>query len=55
MFTPQSTLLGAGGTVRYRFRAAAQGTTKLTLSYSRSFESVPPQRTFDVTINVSAR
>ena len=49
-FTPQSSALGAGGTVRYRFRTAAAGTTTLTLVYSRSFESVPPQRTFTVTV-----
>jgi inhibitor of cysteine peptidase len=51
-FTPQSTLIGAGGTVRYRFRAAAPGTAALRLAYRRSFESVPPLRSFGVDLTV---
>ena len=49
-FTPQSSALGAGGTVRYEFRVAAAGTVTLTLVYRRSFESLPPERTFTVTV-----
>jgi hypothetical protein len=42
----------APGTVTYRFRAAAQGSTDLVINYSRSFESVPPERTFKLTVRV---
>ena len=51
-FAPSSTALGASGTVTYRFKAAAQGNTDLVINYSRSFESVPPERTFKLTVRV---
>jgi inhibitor of cysteine peptidase len=51
-FAPSSTALGAAGTVTYRFKAVAQGSTDLVMNYSRSFESVPPERTFKLTVRV---
>lgn len=51
-FAVSSTALGAPGTVTYRFRAVAQGSTDLVMNYSRSFESVPPARTFKLTVRV---
>ena len=51
-FAPSSAALGAPGTVTYRFKAAAQGSTDLVMNYSRSFESVPPERTFKLTVRV---
>ena len=52
-YTSSGTALGAPGTVTYRFRAMAEGSTRLVIHYLRSWESVPPARTFELTIRVS--
>lgn len=51
-YTTGGTALGAAGTVTYRFRAAAEGSTQLVIRYARSWESVPPERTFELTVRV---
>lgn len=53
-FTPSGTALGAPGTVSYRFKAAAPGTTRIVMTYSRSWESVPPDRTFELAVRVGS-
>ena len=48
-----STLVGAAGTQQLTFRAAAKGSSTLTLSYARSFEpGTPPaqNQTFPLTV-----
>ncbi len=45
-----STLPGGPATVTYRFRAAADGQAKLVAVYRRSWESLPPERTAELTI-----
>ena len=52
-FKADSKLLGAGGKIIMRFKAAGAGQTSLRLVYHRSFEkNVPPLKTFEVTIVV---
>jgi inhibitor of cysteine peptidase len=43
-------LVGAGGIESLTFEAVAKGTTTLTLTYDRSWESVEPEQTFTLTI-----
>jgi inhibitor of cysteine peptidase len=43
-------LVGAGGIETLTFEAVAKGTTTLTLTYDRSWESVDPEQTFTLTI-----
>jgi predicted secreted protein len=50
--TPSGTLPGGPATVTYRFRAAAAGEATLSLGYARSWESVPPVRTFELNVRV---
>ncbi|GAB4503959.1 MAG: hypothetical protein Fur0043_09520 [Anaerolineales bacterium] len=45
-------LTGAGGVETLRFEALAAGQTTLTLGYMRSWESVPPLKTFTVQVTV---
>jgi inhibitor of cysteine peptidase len=52
-YASSGTALGAPGTVTYRFRAVAEGTTRLVMHYLRSWESLPPERTFELTVRVS--
>ena len=52
-YASSGTALGAAGTVTYRFRAAAEGTARLLIHYRRSWESLPPERTFELTVRVS--
>jgi inhibitor of cysteine peptidase len=50
-YTPNSNLLGAGGTFIFSFKASVPGTTKLRLIYHRPFEkNVKPSRTYDVNV-----
>jgi len=44
--------VGAGGTEKFTFQGVKAGTTKITLTYQRPWESVPPTETkiFNVTI-----
>lgn len=51
-YAPGGPALGAAGTVTYRFRAMAEGSTRLIIHYARSWESVPPERTFELTVRV---
>jgi len=52
-FTSNSQALGAGGNVRFRFRAVAPGQTRLKLIYHRPFEkNVPPEKTIEVNVVV---
>jgi inhibitor of cysteine peptidase len=50
--SPDSTIVGAGGTFTFTFKAAASGQVVLKFNYSRSWESVPPLQTYSVTVNV---
>jgi len=52
-YVPDSELIGAGGTYTFRFRALAVGEATLVLNYARPWESVPPLKTFSVTIAVA--
>jgi inhibitor of cysteine peptidase len=53
-FTASSHLPGAGGTLRYVFRAREAGTAELRLVYSRRWErDVAPADTFTVTVVVT--
>jgi inhibitor of cysteine peptidase len=45
-------LVGAGGTEVFRFKAVETGTTMLELGYLRSWESVPPIETFRIQVVV---
>lgn len=45
-------VVGAGGTETLRFEAVGSGTTKLTLTYDRAWENLPPEETFTVTVFV---
>lgn len=51
--SPSGAMAGAGGKEILLFRALTAGTTKLTLSYRRSWEKKPPARTltFDITVS----
>ncbi|MBI5157338.1 MAG: protease inhibitor I42 family protein [Acidimicrobiia bacterium] len=51
-FEPDSTLVGAPGTIRLTFEALAPGTLTLELVYHRSFETADPAGTFTVTLHV---
>lgn len=45
-------IVGAGGTEVLRFEVVGSGTTTLTLTYDRSWEDLPPEETFTVTVIV---
>ena len=51
-FEPESTLVGAPGTIRLTFEGMAPGSVVLELVYHRSFETVDPADTFTVTVIV---
>jgi inhibitor of cysteine peptidase len=51
-FKTWSERIGAGGKVTYRFKAVRKGGTRLRLVYKRSWEKVPPIKTFSVNIFV---
>ncbi len=53
-FKTDSSLHGAGGTVTYRFRAAAEGTGALELVYVRPWQKdAAPEATFKLTVVVA--
>lgn len=53
LFKADSLAIGSGGMITLSFKALAAGTTKLQLSYLRSWEKdVAPQETYDVTVVV---
>jgi inhibitor of cysteine peptidase len=54
-FHQDSGLIGAGGTESFLFEATAPGTTALSLSYSRPWESKAPEKTFTVQVTVAAK
>jgi inhibitor of cysteine peptidase len=45
-------LVGAGGTETFRFKAIGNGETSLGLGYMRPWESVPPIQTFTIQVIV---
>ena len=52
-YKPSSSALGSGGTYTFTFAASSQGTTVVTLTYQRAWETgVAPLRTYTVTIVV---
>jgi predicted secreted protein len=52
-FKRDSTLLGAGGLMTFRFDVVAVGDVPLTLIYHRTFEpGVPPLKTFAIKVSV---
>ena len=54
-YAQQSTdpsVVGAGGTFTFTFKAAAAGQAAMKFDYARPFESVPPIQTFAVTVIV---
>lgn len=51
-FEPESTLVGAPGTIPLTFEAMAPGTVTLELVYHRQFETGEPADTFSVTVIV---
>lgn len=51
-YLSDSTLVGAGGTDNWEYRAIDSGTTTLSLWYSRPWESVQPEKTFQVEVTV---
>ncbi len=46
------TVVGAGGVYTFTFKTIAKGEAELKLVYARSFESVPPEQTFTVTLTI---
>jgi predicted secreted protein len=51
-YVPDSNLIGAGGTYTFTFLAIATGDAQLKLVYLRPWESVPPLKTFSVSVKV---
>jgi inhibitor of cysteine peptidase len=49
---PQTTLVGAGGKEEWTFKALKEGTSTISMGYSRPWESTPPAETFDLTVVV---
>ena len=43
---------GGGGTDTFTFKAVGKGTTTITLTYARPWESVPPAQTRTITVTV---
>ena len=51
-FRPDSELLGSGGVFLFRYEAERTGSQTLRFVYQRPWESVPPERAFEVLIDV---
>ena len=51
-FSTGSDLVGAGGTITFRFEATGAGQDALQLDYLRPWEDVEPIETYRVTVNV---
>lgn len=54
-YVPDATdadVVGAGGTYTLTFKTLAEGEALLRLVYARSWESVSPEKTFEVTLTV---
>ncbi len=51
-FKSGSERVGAGGKVTYRFKAVNIGSTLLKMEYKRSWEKIPPSKTFSIKIVV---
>jgi inhibitor of cysteine peptidase len=45
-------VVGGGGTDTFAFKAVRKGTTTITLTYARPWESVPPTKTRTITVTV---
>jgi predicted secreted protein len=50
--TSGETVVGAGGVYTFTFKTVAEGEAELKLVYARSFEDVPPEQTFTVTLTI---
>ncbi len=50
--SPDETMVGGGGVYTFTFKTVAAGQAELKLIYARSFESVPPEQTFTVTLTI---
>jgi inhibitor of cysteine peptidase len=53
-FTPNSDLLGAGGTQEFEFQASKAGKTQLVMKYGRSWES-SPINVYNVTVKITSK
>ena len=51
-FSAESNLIGAGGTMTFRFQGTAAGRDSLTLGYLRTWEDTEPLDTYSVTVNI---
>ncbi len=51
-YLSDSTLVGAGGMDNWEFKAVGGGTATVSLKYSRPWESVQPEKTFQVEVTV---
>jgi inhibitor of cysteine peptidase len=51
-YATDSTLIGAGGTYTFTFRAVNQGQALITLNYARPWEDAAPEKTFAVNLNI---
>ena len=51
-FSPESDLIGSGGTMTFHFAGTAAGRSDLQLDYVRPWEDAEPLDTFLVTVNV---
>jgi inhibitor of cysteine peptidase len=49
---PDTSAMGAPGSQTFTFKAVAEGTTTITLTYARLWESVPPANTRTITVTV---
>lgn len=50
--TSDPQIVGGGGTDTFTFKAVGEGTTTITLTYARPWESVPPAQTKTITVTV---
>lgn len=51
-YSAESNLIGAGGTMTFRFQGTAAGQDSLQLDYLRTWEDTEPLDTYSVTVNV---
>ncbi len=51
-FSAESNLIGAGGTMTFRFQGTAAGQDSLQLDYLRPWEDNEPLDTYSVTVNI---
>lgn len=51
-YSAESNLIGASGTMTFRFQGTAAGQDSLQLDYLRTWEDIEPLDTYSVTVNV---